>query len=159
MRSLATKISMASLLILLAAQPARAGGDWNDANIAWRTYDEGLAASKKENKPVCLLFYTEWCPHCARYSQVFHDPEVVKRSKSFVMIRIDGDKNREMSGKFNPDGEYIPRTYFLSPAGALDPSIQAHADRYKYFYSESDPASLLSGMAQAMEKLKAPKSK
>jgi thiol-disulfide isomerase/thioredoxin len=150
---------MSSLLVLLAAQPGRAGGDWNDANVAWRTYDEGLAASKKENKPVCLVFYTEWCPHCTRYSQIFHDPKVVERSKNFVMIRLDRDKNREISGKFTPDGEYIPRTYFLSPAGTLDPSIQARADQYKYFYSESDPASLLSGMARAMEKLKAPNSK
>jgi thiol-disulfide isomerase/thioredoxin len=159
MRSLAARISMSSLLFLLAAQPARAGGDWNDANVAWQTYDDGLAASKKENKPVCLVFYTEWCPHCARYSQVFHDPKVVERSKSFVMIRLDGDKNREISGKFAPDGGYIPRTYFLAPAGTLDPSIQAHADPYKYFYNESDPGSLLSGMARAMEKFKAAKAK
>jgi thiol-disulfide isomerase/thioredoxin len=159
MRSLATRISMYALLFLLAAQSARAGGDWNDANIAWRTYEEGLAASKKENKPVCLVFYTEWCPHCARYSQIFHDPKVVERSKSFVMIRLDADKNREISGKFAPDGSYIPRTYFLSPKGTLDLSIQAQAGQYKYFYSESDPASLLSGMARAMEKLKAPHSK
>jgi thiol:disulfide interchange protein len=157
MRRLAATISISALLFLLAAQPARAGGDWNDANIAWRTYDAGLAASKKEKKPVCLVFYTEWCPHCARYSQVFHDPKVVEQSKHFVMIRLDGDKNRELSAKFI--GAYIPRTYFLSPAGTLDLSIQARADQYKYFYSETDPASLLSGMAQAMEKFKAPKSK
>jgi thioredoxin-like negative regulator of GroEL len=150
---------MFSLLFLLAAQPARAAGDWNDANVAWRTYDEGLAASKKDNKPVCLVFYTEWCPHCARYSQIFHDPKVVERSKNFVMIRLDRDKNREINGEFTPDGDYIPRTYFLSPAGTLDRSIQARADQYRYFYSESDPASLLSGMARAMEKLKAANSK
>ena len=150
---------MFSLLFLLADQPARAGGDWNDVNVAWRTYDEGLAAAKKENKPVCLVFYTEWCPHCTRYSQVFHDPKVVERSKNFVMIRLDQDKNRAISGKFTPDGEYIPRTYFLSPAGSPDNSIQARADKYKYFFSESDPASLLSGMARAMEKLKAANSK
>jgi hypothetical protein len=75
------------------------------------------------------------------------------------MIRLDRDKNREISGKFAPDGEYIPRTFFLSPAGTFEPSIQARADQYKYFYNESDPASLLSGMAQAMEKIKAPNSK
>ena len=150
---------MSFVLFLLAAQPARAGGDWNDANVAWRTYDEGLAASKKENKPVCLVFYTEWCPHCARYSQIFHDPKVVEQSKNFVMIRLDGDKNQELNDRFITDGHYIPRTYFLSPAGTLDPSIQARADHYKYFYSESDPVSLLSGMARAMEKLKAGNSK
>jgi thiol-disulfide isomerase/thioredoxin len=159
MRSPATRVSIFALLFLMAAQPARAGGDWNEANVAWRAYDEGLGAAKKENKPVCLVFYTEWCPHCARYSQIFHNPTVVERSKNFVMIRLDADKNRKLSGKFTPDGAYIPRTYFLSPAGSLDPSIQARVDHYKYFYSESDPASLLAGMARAMEKFKAANSK
>ena len=72
------------------------------------------------------------------------------------MIRLDRDKNREISAKFVPDGEYIPRTFFLTPAGALEPAIQARADQYKYFYDEQNPASLLSGMDKAREKLAPP---
>ena len=62
---------LAALVLFIA--PARAGGDWNDANVAWKSYDEGVALAKKEKKPICLVFYTEWCPHCANYSAVFHD--------------------------------------------------------------------------------------
>ncbi len=64
-------------LAVLTAAPARAGGDWNDKQIRWQSYQDGLAAAKKEKKPICLIFYTEWCPHCANYSAVFHDPKVV----------------------------------------------------------------------------------
>lgn len=135
-----------------AAPAARAGGDWNDAGIQWRGYEEGLAEAKKENKPICLIFFTEWCPHCKRYSGVFHDPKVVEKAKKFVMIRLDKDKNGALSSQHNPDGEYIPRTYFLSPAGDFAAEIKAPRDKYKYFYNEADPAELLAAMDEALKK-------
>jgi len=139
--------------LALAAGPARAEPeDWNDA-LGWQPYEQGLAKAKAEKKPVCLIFYTEWCPHCRNYSKVFHDPKVVEQSKKFVMIRLDKDKNAELSKKYAPDGEYIPRTLFLSPAGTLDPSVHAPRDKYQYFYNESDPASVLAGMDAALAKL------
>ena len=151
----ASFLVMAMLAALMVAPPARAGGDWNDGGIAWRGYEDGLAAAKKEKKPVCLVFYTEWCPHCASYSKVFHDPKVVEQAKRFVMIRLDKDKNAEVSEKYGPDGAgYIPRTYFLSADGKLDPDIHAPRDRFKYFYDEKEPASILAGMESALQKLR-----
>jgi len=141
-------------LAMLTAPPARAGGDWNDKQINWRRYEEGLAEAKKEKKPVCIIFYTEWCPHCANYSAVFHDSKVVELSKRFVMVRLDKDKEKELSKKYAPDGEYIPRTYFLSSAGALDADIHAPREKYLYFYDERAPDSVLAGMEEASKKLR-----
>jgi hypothetical protein len=146
-----TAVLLAALA--LAAPDARAGGDWNDAGIKWRPFADGLAAAKAEKKPVCLVVFTEWCPHCTSYSRVFHDPKVVEQSKRFVMIRVDKDKDPAVSKRFAPDGEYIPRTYFLSPAGDLEASIHAPRDKYRYFYDENDPASVLGGMGAALAKL------
>src|SRR5690348_4328310 len=109
----------AAAMALAVGGRAYAGGDWNDGQIAWKSYEDGLAAAKKEQKPICLIFYTDWCPHCRNYSGVFHDAKVVERAKDFVMIRLDKDKNAEISKKYAPDGEYIPRTYFLAPDGTL----------------------------------------
>jgi hypothetical protein len=141
-----------ALVAVLAPGVARAGGDWNDGGISWKSYDEGLEEAKKTKKPICLIFYTDWCPHCTNYSKVFHDPKVVDRSKKFVMIRLNGDQNKELSGKYAPDGQYIPRTYFLSSDGVLDDTVHAPRDKHKYFYSESDPASVLGGMDAALKK-------
>jgi len=138
---------------LVAIPPAIAGGDWNDAKIQWQPYEQGLAAAKKDKKPVLLIVFTEWCPHCSNYSKLFHDDKVVEQAKRFVMIRLDKDKNAELSKKFAPDGEYIPRTYFLSSDGTLDPALQAPRAEYKYFYDEHDPAQLLAGMDTALKKL------
>ena len=159
----ATRIGMARWLMTLAllagsaiagARPALAGGDWNEDGIKWRTYDDGLAEAKKSKKPICLIFFTEWCPHCANYSKVFHDPKVVEKSKQFVMIRIDNDKNQALSKQFAPDGSYIPRTYFLSSSGALDADLHAPREQFKYFYDEKNPDSVLAAMDAALKKLK-----
>lgn len=159
MRSVSSRWCVIGLTVVLAmtlAMPSRtraAAEDWNDANIKWMEYDAGLKAAKESHRPICLIFYTGWCPHCANYSKVFSDPELVKKSKSFVMIRLDKDKNAEISKKYAPDGEYIPRTYFLSSDGALDASLTETRDQFKYFYNEKDPASLLAGMDRALKKL------
>jgi thiol-disulfide isomerase/thioredoxin len=153
-----TRTLAACLLALAVAAPALAGGDWNDSGIAWQPYEQGLAQAKKDGKPVCLIFFTEWCPHCTNYSKVFHDPKVVAESKKFVMIRLDKDKNGEVSKQYALDGEYIPRTYFLSPSGQVETGIHASRDKFLYFYDEHDPAPLLSSMAEAEQKLAGKKS-
>jgi thiol-disulfide isomerase/thioredoxin len=126
--------------------------DWNDAAIAWKGLDDGLAVAKKEKKPVCLVVFTEWCPHCKNYSAVFHDPKVVAKAKSFVMVRLDQDKARAETQKYAPDGGYIPRTIFLAPDGAVMADVHAPRPQYKYFYDEKDPASVLAGMDAALAK-------
>lgn len=143
-----TSLALAALIV--GGRAVLAGGDWNDAGIGWRSYEQGLAAAKQQKKPVCLVFYTDWCPHCTTYSQVFHDVRVVEKSKSFVMIRLNKEQNAELSKKYSPDGEYIPRTYFLAPDGTLNESITEQRPNYKYFYSTSQPSSLLRGMDAAL---------
>jgi thiol:disulfide interchange protein len=155
---LAMRVAITAVLIGSAcawSTPVSAGGDWNDAGIGWKTYDDGLKHAKKTNKPICLVFYTEWCPHCTNYSKVFHDPKVVERSKQFVMVRVDNDKNKDVSKKYAPDGAYIPRTFFLSPTGELAADVHETRDQFKYFYSESSPTGILGGMERALAKLQA----
>jgi hypothetical protein len=142
-------VAAIALSVAMAWGLAEAGGNWNDAGIAWQPYEQGLETAKKEKKPVCLVFYTEWCPHCTNYSGVFHDKGVVEKSKKFVMIRLDKDKNAEISKKYAPDGEYIPRTFFLSPTGELS-KITAPRDKYLYFYDEHQAAPLLASMDKAL---------
>ena len=160
MRSTIRATALIALLLTtltVRVHPARAAEDWNDKEVAWKSYDDGLAQAKKEGKPICLIFFTEWCPHCQHYSGVFHDPKVVEKSKQFVMIRLDKDKNADISKKYAPDGEYIPRTYFLASDGTLDPEIHAPRDQFKYFYDEMQPGGVLTGMDDALKKIR-PKS-
>jgi len=148
-----TRLLIAAMAVALSLATAHAGGDWNDKAVGWQAYDAGLARAKQEKKPIMLVVYTEWCPHCTNYSKLFHDPAVVDKTRQFVMIRVDKDEQPEISKSHAPDGEYIPRTYFLSPDGVLDPSLAAQRDRYRYFYNESDPKDVLAAMDSALAKL------
>ena len=147
-RVLLVAAAAAAAVVTLAV----AGGNWNDEQVSWQPYDKGIEAAKAQKKPVCLVFYTEWCPHCTRFSAVFHDSRVVEKSKQFVMIRLDKDKNKEISAQYKPDGEYIPRTFFLSREAQFDPDLHAPRDKFRYFYDESAPEGILSGMDSALKK-------
>jgi len=155
MKTLRLALTLTLLAGLLPAA-ALAGGDWNDGKIEWLSYENGLQAAEQSGKPVCLVFYTEWCPHCTAYAKVFHDASVVDKSKSFVMVRLNKDEHKELSAKYAPDGEYIPRTYFLSATGELDATLRTQREKFKYFYHENDPASILRGMDRALAKLTPP---
>ncbi len=154
MRIFKTTFVFLAISLGLAASATAVEADWNDKGVAWQSYDAGLAQAKQQNKPICLVFFTTWCPHCHAYSRVFHDPNVVAKTKQFVMIRLDRDKNKELSKKFAPDGEYIPRTFFLTPQGALKAELTSGASEYKYFYNESDPQGILGGMTRALTAIK-----
>lgn len=138
----------------LARPPEGAAAEtWNAAQIDWQPYDAGLARARAQNKPLCLVLYTNWCPHCRNYSRVFDDAQVVERARSFVMVRANADEEPALAGKFVPDGGYVPRTFFLAPDGTLDPEIHAPRPKFLYFYDERSPAGLLGGMGEALRKL------
>lgn len=135
------------------APAAAASEGWNAAQIDWQPYAQGLERAKAEGKPVCLVLYTDWCPHCQNYSRVFDDPRVVERSRSFVMMRFNADQEREIANRYAPDGGYVPRTFFLAPDGALQADVRAPRPKFMYFYDEDDPASLLAGMSASLLKV------
>jgi len=139
-----------------AAKPAAGGESWNDAQIAWQSYEAGMAKAKAENKPVCLVFYTNWCPHCRNYSRVFQDARIVARARDFVMIRVNPDDESAVGDRYAPDGTYVPRTFFLDPNGTVLADVHASRPKFIHFYDENDPTSLLGGMDAALRKLARP---
>lgn len=123
---------------------------WNPLAIDWRPFDEGLALAKAQKKPVCLVLYTTWCPHCRNYSRVFDDPRLVARAKDFVMIRLDADENDAIARRYRPDGGYVPRTFILDADGKIDGAAVSDNPRYKHFFDEHRAESLLRAMNGAL---------
>jgi len=138
----------------VAPPPPENGESWNTAQIEWFDYASGVARAKAENKPICLVIYTTWCPHCKNYSRVFDDAKVAEQAKDFVMIRIDAERDAEVAKRYAKDGSYIPRTFFLQPDGTADFDVHAPKPKYAYFYDERDPSSLLGGMTEAKRRLR-----
>ncbi len=135
----------ASVAPLASVAPANAE-PWNPRGIDWQPFDEGLALAKQQNKHVCLVLFTTWCPHCKSYSRVFGDPRLVERAKDFVMIRVNADDNDVVARRYRPDGGYVPRTFILDADGNIDAEAVSGNPRYKYFFDESHADSLLHAM-------------
>ena len=80
--------------------------------------DKALAQAKQENKPLVLDFHAEWCIPCKQMeSDVFPDPEVAARLKKVVFVRIDTDKESELSEKLGVVG--LPDIRFVSNDGKI----------------------------------------
>jgi len=64
------------------------GIDWFDGSV-----DEAFAAAKESGKPIYLYWGAVWCPPCHAISAtVFKSPEFIERSKLFIPVYLDGDK-------------------------------------------------------------------
>ena len=66
--------------------------------ITWRSYEDGLALAKKQDKHVLVNFTTSWCGYCKKMDKTtFADLEVIKMIEDeFVAVKVDGDSKREL---------------------------------------------------------------
>jgi thiol:disulfide interchange protein len=84
--------------------------------IEWQDYEEGMEKARTENKTVLIDFYTDWCSWCDRMDEdTYSDSAVIDKSKTFVCVKVDGDKREDLVNKYNIDG--YPTTLFLNKTG------------------------------------------
>jgi thiol:disulfide interchange protein len=92
---------------------------YEDANeINWIDYETGMSQAESMDKPIIIDFYTDWCTWCqVMENSTYIDPVVVARSKEFVCIKVDGDRNEQLVNEYNIEG--YPTTFFLMPDGSV----------------------------------------
>jgi thioredoxin-related protein len=74
--------------------------------------------AKKENKPILIDFYTEWCGWCKRMEKdTYSNAKVQDSLKQFVCVKIDAEQNRDLAKKYKING--FPSTAFLKSNGEL----------------------------------------
>jgi thiol:disulfide interchange protein len=84
--------------------------------------DKAVARAKAENKPLVLDFHAEWCIPCRRMEkEVFPNPKVAEQLKRVVFLRIDTDKEPELSENLGVVGLPDIR-FFSSDARFIDKS-------------------------------------
>jgi thioredoxin-related protein len=85
--------------------------------IEWKSYGEGMALSRQENKKVFLHFRTDWCGYCRKMDQTtFQDVKVIEfLNKHFVSITVDGDKEKSHVKEYKVGG--YPDNRFLDEKG------------------------------------------
>ena len=110
------------VFIMVLAGTSHADIDWNDSNVNWHGYVDGLMEAKKQRKNVVLIVYADWCSVCKRYSKMFFDEKVIVASGSVILVRLNQDHDAHYLKRFSLDGEYVPRTYILDSNFNVQPS-------------------------------------
>lgn len=148
--------ALAGVMLLFGISGEQAGHaaarsiDWNERQIRWHSYEDGLQEAERTGRPVLAVVYADWCPHCAAYSRLFSDPEVVRLARNLVMVKLNGEQYPEVSARYAPDGGYVPRTLVLRPDGKLIPFIHGDQQQYRYFLNYQDTQELLDVMKRAL---------
>jgi thiol-disulfide isomerase/thioredoxin len=108
--------------------------EWK-GNVAWHTWSEALPVARSENKPILVLLYADWCPHCRALAPAFSDPQIEALSKKFVMVRQNNDDDPAWLEPYKKYGGYVPRIFFFDPKGQMREDIVSGHPRYPYFYA------------------------
>lgn len=81
-----------------------------NAQIAWMSWDEAVAANKKEPKKILVDVYTEWCGWCKKMDKtVFKDAKIEAYVKeNFYAVKFDAEQRETIKYdghdfKFNPN--------------------------------------------------------
>lgn len=139
-RALITGLASAATLAPASARAAlTARHGFNDDQIGWHLFDQGLAKAGETGKPILFLAHATWCPHCRRTKPVYRDPLVVRRVRHFIPVLVDRDLQAGITGRFAPDGDYVPRHLALMPDGTHMAEVTGPYEKYRYLIPYDRP--------------------
>lgn len=111
------------VLVLIIGVPygSRAASEESPAKkhgpIAWvESFEKAQQMAKKKNRVLMVDFWAEWCGPCKQMlNTTYKNKAVVARSKKFVPVLVDFDKNADLAKKY--EVEALPTVLFLDSSG------------------------------------------
>ncbi|MBK7407821.1 MAG: DUF255 domain-containing protein [Saprospirales bacterium] len=83
-----------------------------DGELKWYSWEEAVAANKKEPKKILVDVYTDWCGWCKRMDATTFQDEMVKDflRKNFYTVKLDAEQKEDIvfdgnTFKFQPYGK------------------------------------------------------
>ncbi len=99
------------------------GGDEETAEIDWISFTEAVERNEKDQRPMMIDVYTDWCGWCKRMdATTMKNPVIVKYiNENFHAVKLDGEHKEDIKFgdtvyKFVPNGR---RGYHELPANLM----------------------------------------
>jgi thioredoxin-related protein len=107
-----------TILILLTANIARA-----------EQYNDALKRASKQDKPVILYFYSNYCTYCAAMDRDTLSDVEIKRTlvADIVYYRVNVDHQEQIARKYSVRG--YPTTWLLEPTGKPIAAIPGYVEK------------------------------
>ncbi len=134
-----------------AASKFKSALKW-DGPVAWMSWEEMLKISKEERKPVALMLYTDWCPHCKRLAPLFQEPEIAALSKELTMVLQSSSSRPTWMKDYQRYGNYVPRLLFLDKDLKVREDLNSGNTKHPYFYTPHGKGKLIESLKKAAEK-------
>ncbi|KAM4626409.1 anterior gradient protein 2-like [Discoglossus pictus] len=131
-----------------ANTPKTLARGWGD-DIEWsQTYEEALAKSRTEKKPLMVIHHLEECPYSQALKEAFADDKMAQKLalEDFVMLNVVhpvADENQ------SPDGHYVPRVIFVDPSMVVRTDLAGRYGNRMYAYEAGDIPELVTNMKKA----------
>ncbi|WP_456392140.1 DUF255 domain-containing protein [Persephonella sp.] len=89
------------------------------SEIHWLTFEKGMELARKENRPVLLDIYAQWCHWCnVMENTTYRDKRVMQIiKKHYIPVRVDSEERPEINRMYNQGG--LPSTVILTPEGKV----------------------------------------
>lgn len=90
------------LILVLICSVLIAAEKKESKSVDWQTdYSKSEKTAQKAKKLMMVDFFTEWCICYKRLDQeTYKDTKVVKLSRKFVRVKVDGDKHSNLAQKY-----------------------------------------------------------
>ncbi|KAL0280420.1 UNVERIFIED_CONTAM: hypothetical protein PYX00_001715 [Menopon gallinae] len=105
-----------------------------------KSLNSGVSQMRATRRPGMVVIYKSWCPVCEELKTVFLSSREIDRL----------NEAEPTDAAFAPDGDYVPRIFFLAPTGQIiyDVVNRQGDGKYKYFYRSAE--SLIESMNKVM---------
>jgi thiol:disulfide interchange protein len=123
-----TLIGMANrALVTLTLIVALVGGARHAVAYSSSTWYEGAggwAQARRQQRthgvPILVYFRADWCAQCHALDETLEEPDVERRLRQVIKVRIDPDDGDEEQALFNEDfgGHSFPMLFLVSRNGA-----------------------------------------
>jgi thiol:disulfide interchange protein DsbD len=150
-KGLGVALLVGGIVLGIGSASARHDAETRARTFAWlHSYDEAIAAARREARPLVIDFWADWCVACKELDKlVWPDPEVKAQVSRFVAVKVDGssDAGAALAERFGVVG--MPTVIFIDARGRELP------DRVVGMVPAEEMVARLRGVEGACDKLAA----